>query len=552
MTKFNKIFLAIAAVAVMSVSCSKDYLNTKPTNSVSETDILNTVENSYLALNGIHRCLHNSVGSSWNSQGSYPTFCLHLNAMDDDWVFTYDNVMLMDDAKWVRHRDLTHKYKDIKYYWYTFYKVISNANKIITVIDDLPDAKSKESLHDYIKGQSLAYRAFAHHILVQTWAQRYDWNVASNDQMGVVVRLDNNNDKKARATVEATYKQINDDLDAAIALLEKTSEVKANKSHIDQWVAKGFKVRVLMCQGKYKEAGDLAADIVKNCGAKLSATTYTDGMAENRFGEASNTEWMWACLSSRTDGEQFDGSRNWHDLTSNNNCSYNKNSPRAINCQLFWSIPETDVRKAIWIEDPWKAASAGKTVYKAANTGSVCMFMSQKFLVDDPSTTKTERDVPYMRLPEIILNAAEAYARCNENGKAEDYLLMLAQNRDASYTLDNGAVYPGEEKNLINQIMWQKRVELWGEMGFRWFDLKRLNLPLDRGKRPRAEYNQGNWLAGAKSQENLDPEATNYAMYGVTFPEEALYLPAGNVAWQWLIPNEEIDSNPDCKQNPLL
>ena len=32
---------------------------------------------------------------------------------------------------------------------------------------------------------------------------------------------------------------------------------------------------------------------------------------------------------------------------------------------------------------------------------------------------------------------------------------------------------------LADEIMTHRRIELWGE-GFRWFDLKRLGLPLDR------------------------------------------------------------------------
>lgn len=49
-----------------------------------------------------------------------------------------------------------------------------------------------------------------------------------------------------------------------------------------------------------------------------------------------------------------------------------------------------------------------------------------------------------------------------------------AKNRDASYTLSTNT-----GQALIDEIMVQRRVELWGE-GFRFLDLKRLNLPLDR------------------------------------------------------------------------
>jgi hypothetical protein len=64
-----------------------------------------------------------------------------------------------------------------------------------------------------------------------------------------------------------------------------------------------------------------------------------------------------------------------------------------------------------------------------------------------------------------------------------------------------------------------RRVELWGE-GFRFLDLKRLNLPLDRNG-----SNHNSALA------------------------VALTVPAGDNTWQWLIPQSEINANPLIKQN---
>lgn len=556
MKTINKIVFAIAAVGLLSTSCSKDFLETAPTSQSQKKEIFSTVNNSLRAINGIHHLLHDSTGSDWMSQGSYPTFCLHLNAMDDDWMFTYSNTMLQNDAQWVRHRDLTHKYNDINYYWKTFYKVIANANTVLDNIDNIPkQTDSDDLLRPFVKGQALAYRAFAHHQLVQAWAERYDWTKTSNDQLGVILRIDTKNQPQARESVEKVYEQINKDLDEAITLLGSTTYYKdksMNKSHINVWVAKGMKVRVLMCQGKFAEAATLAAEIVDNCGAKLDPTTYTDGMEQNRFGEASNTEWMWACISPRNDSDQYGSQRNWHDLTSNNYVSYNQNSPRAINCQLFWSIPDTDIRKTNWIQDPWAVEAAGGKVCRAKNIGRIAMFMSQKFLVDDPVTSYTERDVPYMRMPEMALNAAESYARSGNEPKAIEYLLKVAQDRDPSYTVETGAVYPGDEATLINKIMWQRRVELWGEMGFRWLDLKRLNLPCDRGLAPKSPYNTKTWAYDAtKGQTNLDPNASNYDRYGAKLGEAARQIPAGDKRWQWLIPANELAANTLCVQNPL-
>lgn len=88
--------------------------------------------------------------------------------------------------------------------------------------------------------------------------------------------------------------------------------------------------------------------------------------------------------------------------------------------------------------------------------------------------------------------------------------------RDPEYTLssNSGAA-------LIEEIMMQRRIELWGE-GFRFYDLKRLNLPLDR-----AGTNHVETVVNGKYSE-----------------------PAGTNAWQWQIPIDELNANENMVQNP--
>lgn len=73
---------------------------------------------------------------------------------------------------------------------------------------------------------------------------------------------------------------------------------------------------------------------------------------------------------------------------------------------------------------------------------------------------------------------------------------------------------------LITQILDSRRVELWGE-GFRFLDLKRLNLSLDR------------------NGSNHNPALA-----------VAMNLAAGANEWQWVLPQAEINANPLVKQNP--
>ena len=562
MKNISKIALAFAAVALLSTACSKDFLETRPTSQIDEGTISSNCESELMAINGIHRLMHEGGSSGtttgYYGQGGYTTFMLHLAFMSDDVVWTYNNVMYQDCASWVHHWDQVHKYNDLNYYWKFFYRVIYAANKILYYIDDLPELSGTNNYRNYVKGQALAYRAFAHFQLVQTWAKRYD-AAGNNTQPGVILRTSPSLDNAARSSVEEVYTQINKDLDDAIACLEQVpASLKKNKTHIDQWVAKGIKARVLLTQGKWAEAAAMAEDVVKNSGASLQADTYTCGMAGKQMSDMNNNEWLWAQGSS-DDVTQHGTLRAWHTFISNNAASYNRNSPRAILNLLYATIPATDVRHNNWIENPY---GKGKSTCLAPKDGApvvptgtarLAPWMSQKWQIDDQGTQNTYFDVPYMRLPEMMLIQAEGYARASQNGKAQQALYDLAHFRDPAYTM------PTETGDaLVEKIIWQRRVELWAEGGLRWFDLKRLNLPCDRGPKPGATYNQGGNLNGWKNTAttmptNLDPAASNYNMYGEQGCNEgARLIPAGDLRWQWLIPYNEINSNPLCEQNPTI
>src|SRR5690606_3966073 len=132
----------------------------------------------------------------------------------------------------------------------------------------------------------------------------------------------------------------------------------------------------------------------------------------------------------------------------------------------------------------------------------------------DPSNSAG--DLAFMRSAEMYLIEAEAKARLGRHAEAAEVLNTLIKTRDPQYatTLTGNA--------LIEEILLQRRLELWGE-GFRFYDLKRLNQPLNR--RP---ANHNTTLAVTMS------------------------VPAGDSQWQFLIPQGEIDRTLGVvEQNPL-
>ncbi len=118
----------------------------------------------------------------------------------------------------------------------------------------------------------------------------------------------------------------------------------------------------------------------------------------------------------------------------------------------------------------------------------------------------------------MFLIEAEALARrglAGDDALARTALTRLVSARRTPYDISalSGAA-------LIAEIMIQRRIELWGE-GFRFFDLKRLNEPLNRN--------------------GMNHSAALAVIFDV---------PAGDPRWQWLIPQSEIDANPLMVQNP--
>jgi hypothetical protein len=485
--------LLIAAFALVISSCSKDYLDTAPTDQLSSESAFTTTTNAMQALNGIHRILYNQ----WNNQGESGEGSMNINRdmLGEDLVMTSSgNGWYNATYQWTAHRSET---GSLPYYpWRMYYRIIANANMIIANIDK---AVGSDAEKNAIKGQSLVYRAWSHFQLIQLFGKRFD-ATTTNDNAGVPIMLTNNFDGLARNTVAEVYTQINTDLDAAITAL--TGYTRANKSHFNINVAKGLKARVALAMQNYTLAATLAAE------ARVGFTLMNNATYQAGFNSYGNSEWMWG---STVQSDQTTYFYSFFAYMSYNFSSTNiRGNPKAINSALYNLIPATDIRKWCW--DPAPA------VGWMGNPSTFARFpyMNRKFKAVDGADSRG--DVCYMRAAEMYLIEAEALARqgASQEAAARTVLFTLANNRNPSYVLsvNTGAA-------LINEIMFQRRIELWGE-GFRFTDLKRLNLPLDR--------------TGANHSTTL---------CAVTA------IPAGDVRWEFLIPKDELNANKLMVQNPL-
>lgn len=486
--------LFIFMTTSIMLSCKKDFLETVPTDQVSASTVFTTTTNAAAAMNGVYRLMY--IQYADQGQGGESSVMIDMDMLGEDLVNpTVGNNWFISLHRYIDTHNVTAAQTAFVYRYY--YRLISNVNAIIAGIDG---ATGTDAEKNAIRGEALAMRAYAHFKLVQLYAERYVAG-SPNTQLGIPINITTKVEKLPRSTVAAVYAQINKDLDAAITNLSN-APARLNKSHINLSVAQGIKARVALAMQDYATAATLAAQARSSASgiSLMSNADYTAG-----FNNLTNSEWMWGINQIADQGTFFYSFFAY--MSVNFNSTNIRGNPKCINSTLYDQIAVSDIRKSLW--DPTGANKA----FPVPPSGSRFPYMNRKFLAN--SSSNSYGDLPFMRLAEMYLIEAEANARLGKDAEAQTALFTLAKQRNPNYvkSTNTGA-------NLINEIMTQRRVELWGE-GFRFTDLKRLNLQLNRNG------------------------ANHVASVAVVFD-----IPSGDQRWQWLFPQDEINSNELIVQNP--
>ncbi len=500
---FNKktIFLATASVVLSMVSsCEREYLETSPTDAVSEEGATSSVSNLRTIINGMHRNMYYRQNASQGQNGGTGVM-MYMEVMGEDLIFpaTGPN-WYISTARW---QDNANANSGNLFYPYDFYYgQIRSAN---VVLKATPGVIGEQADKDKLMGEAYAFRAFSYFMLTQIYANRYVPGGA-NSQLGVPLRLDDSYNPIARATVEENYTSINNDLQQAFTML--SGKVRADKSHFNANVVKGLMARVALTQGKYAVAATYAKEARAGF-ALMSNEAYKAG-----FNNYTVSEWMWGYKPLGSTSDYFGNFMGY--MSRNYNSSQIRQAPKVVNKLLFDQFAATDVRTQVI--DP----TGNHTALNLPSTYLKVPYTSQKFLSTNDSGSVDNSvslgDVPFMRSAEMYLIEAEALARDNKEALSKVVFTEFEKNRNPAYvsSVKTGQAY-------INEILNSRRLELWGE-GFRFLDLKRQNLPLDR-------------------------TGTNFS---AVVASGLVTVPANDKRWTWLIPQAEIDASQGLvKQNDL-
>ena len=475
---FKYTCLGLLAGTMLVTSCSKEQIETSPTQSMSGQGLLANANAALVTLNGIYREMYTS---GWSTTGNthqcfgITAYALCADVMGEDHImgasgngwFWYDALY---NVKQRAHQSTWRSY-DL---WYAFYNWIANANYIIAAKETMSGAPSEVN---YAIGQAYAIRAYSYFMLSQYFARTLVGH--ESDPCAPIYTEPTSPETKGqpRSTNAAVYAQIDADINEAVKLLEGTT--RKDKSHIDYSVAQAIKARICMVENKWNEAATAAHAAITASGCTILPVSSFAGMNDVN---ASNVMWgagiiadqvgMYASFFAHMDYES--------------GIAYAQGAPKRINAELYAKMSDSDTRKAWW--DPTQK------------------YLQEKFHFSDVSTWMG--DYIFMRVEEMYLTAAEAECRDNKEDAAKADLIALMKMRDPNYSTDKTGTALGktsapadETGSLLEEILIQRRIELWGEFG-RMYDLKRLR----QGFRRTAE--QG-WPESAllPTRPTDDPEA---------------------------------------------
>jgi starch-binding outer membrane protein, SusD/RagB family len=429
MKKLHATLLVISLILLSG--CEKGYLDEpKPTESVNSSVIFESQDGVEAFMSGILRESRGQFERT-DAGGLYSMYFARVVKGNDlvlgyQWyLFDYEN----------DNREPT--YTRTIFSWEFPYYIINQLNQFINGVNN--SSNLSDSVKEEFLGQAFALRAFYYFQLAMEFQHTYSYDLSLP---APPIYTEPAIEGKAMSTLGELYDFIINDLTTAV---ETAPATRNNKSYIDRNVVYAILARVYQVMGNWQQAANTAA--IARQGYPLDSDQYPLG-----FDDMNATEWIWA-MPQRADQTNYFYIAP-HAFTDNINDAYGL---------AFWNkdfvslFSQTDIRNSFI--DLYNVGDADQYFARA----------SLKFTFDFSS------DIPIIRSPEMMLIEIEANARMGKESEASNMLLSLQQNRDP-----NAKASGNTGEALIEEILVERRKELYGEMGVEWFDAKRLRRGITR------------------------------------------------------------------------
>lgn len=293
-------------------------------------------------------------------------------------------------------------------------------------------------------------------------------------------QLENN----PRATREEMFNFILSDLTDAESLLADYQP--ASKTMPSQAVVYGLLARTYLWLGgfeetyegfvtgteAYKKAAEYARKAINASGCTI--LTESQWLDPKTGFNTVNNAWMWAMI--QTTDTVLNNLLSWAaHMSLEAVYGYGYGAQPGISVFSYERISDTDFRKKSYVTaDRSYAAAQPYMSLTEEEFKTVAPYASYKFHTAGGEksnfTIANVVDIPMMRVEEMYLIEAEATAHYDE-ATARTLLTSFMAHRDPNYRI------PAATTDLVEEIIFQKRIEFWGE-GIIYYDMKRLNMSM--------------------------------------------------------------------------
>jgi starch-binding outer membrane protein, SusD/RagB family len=407
--------------------CKKD-LDLKPTDSVGEDVAFNSVTSLQKGLNTAY--------SDYSIARADQAFASSITS--DEVKFGPDNGGTGQFGYRLQYSSDGTSGGDVTNGFFLYYSMIDQVNRVLGKIPDVAASSSAEELQKKsINGQLLALRALGHFELLQAYSKKYD----PTDPLGVMVMTKSClTCFPARSSVAAVLTQIEQDLSEAKSLMPAVTPSGYNDLALNTVSITAIQARVALYKGEWQKASDYATTVISS-GVKTLAT-----------GSAFTGIWTDLNTNEVLFRSRFENSAALGGQWTNTNGSVIF-SPSD---KLMSSYSASDIRLNAFIGTNSSNKRYVKKFSLSSRGGSIV-------------------DLKGIRVAEMYLIRAEAKAELNDLSGAAADINTLRAARITGYT---PVSYP-DKPTAIADIFLERYKELAFE-GFRFFDLKRKGIPLQR------------------------------------------------------------------------
>lgn len=429
-------YIGFALLTLLNVGCDK-FLTESPTSQLTDEETLGSITGLDILLQGTYRMMRDGnnnppisspLGLKLLSTVTGEDMMVNQEQPGNNWNFYTYNNQRYDPTAAVTST-----------IWRTAYKVILNTNIICENIDLVP---GEQAAKDAIKGQALALRARNYFNLVRLYQHTYS---IAKDRPGVPLQLKSDLEPKPRATVEAVYAQILDDLLTAEDLLQGYDRAR-NRNYYDLDVVQFLLAQVYLTMEDWENA-EIYANKIRSSYNLMTMAQYSAGFS------TVNDEWVLGYTQGPQDYWWYDSPACWFDFGQND-------AP----WQGEQVLPSNYFVEVIMKDDP-RLLVVPNPLYNGK-------YAATKFL--ELKAQPPYGDLYDLRAAEMYLVEAEAAARQGKSALALQVLNTLQRERGAPVTSSGVS-----QDELIEAILLERRKEMWGE-GLEWFDILRLKLGVER------------------------------------------------------------------------